>query len=168
MKGLLHKWTNIMSQRHPEVCKAMILKQMWQKWTKTSIVGQVFTLHLCVMVKIAEFPIWGSECLMKSGDLLNPTPGSLRRSSMQPNHSMGKKFCYLGVLLPSRASQNHTQTTNGFRVAPDPETQQARSNTSAPHLALNLNLFKEKPTTWEGLGFFESTLLEHILKMTGG
>lgn len=38
----------------------------------------------------------------------------------KPQH--GKKFCYLGVLLPSRSSQNHTQTTNWFRVAPDPET----------------------------------------------
>lgn len=69
--------------------------------------------------KISNLGTWLSYEQSRSCDPHSWQPVKNRRPA-KPQH--GKKFCYLGVLLPLRSSQNHTQTTNWLRVAPDPET----------------------------------------------
>lgn len=91
---------------------------------------------------------------MNSADRMNPTLGSLSKNLRPAKPQHGKKFCYLGVLLPLRSSQNHTHRLPiGWEWPQTQRQNRLAENATTPDLNLNLNLFKTKPPTWEGLIF---------------
>lgn len=95
---------------------------------------RLLVCSLVVKFQAFQFLEWSSyeEARSETRDSMSSALGSLWRCPLPANiHQQTtewEEFCYLGVLLPSRPRQNHTQITGCLGAVQNPETRQNHEN----------------------------------------